>query len=714
MSSDIQEILSVIPVDAPELTTKKQRKPRAQGLKDTQEELKEAGKGLKEKKLRKPRTVKAVDDKENKEVKTTKKRKSNVGEKEIDKQNEQKKEQKKEKPEEEVGECPICIEKYTPILRKKCVCKYCNSDTCSKCIERYLLETIQDAHCLHCKVNYNDATLRDICTMTYLQQTYFKHRQDILTNREKANLPGLQDLALDEKKKRENKIKIAILTNEMNDLISAKNKKDEEFTILYSKILNTHNENEKSKLRENIQLINKEISIINENIIDKKLSINTVHHIMRYTNTTGEVSEPEEKKKFIRRCTRDNCQGFLSTSWKCGICEYYSCNKCFKVKGQKPDDAHECNKDDIETADLIKKDSKPCPKCGEFITKSSGCSMMFCISCKTPWDWNTGKIVTHGMIHNPHYYEWLRRNGEGGQMQRNPLDVPCGGYPNGWELRKLPKSIKRDINDMFYEFHRICLEIQDISAHTYRSHLDNTVLSDINVKFLLNDYDEKHWGQLLAKNEKKRKRDSEVQEIFAAFRMVAVELINRIHNYTFTDKDGKICNITGLDNKKIEEIIVEWDKEVQTLIEMINNALQQVSICYHYIVPNIEKDKPITNYRGNKFYYKLVHKNYYDELKKTKSKSKEDNDNMSNNIITKNNVEHPTSLPVLSSELNKHENIVAMTGVAMAGTGVSSNDDTDTVSIYEKEDLENLLIIARFEEDTEYADFLEDELKLYD
>ena len=42
--------------------------------------------------------------------------------------------------------------------------------------------------------------------------------------------------------------------------------------------------------------------------------------------------EKEEKRKFIRRCTRDNCQGFLSTAWKCGICEFYSCPKCFKIK----------------------------------------------------------------------------------------------------------------------------------------------------------------------------------------------------------------------------------------------------------------------------------------------------------------------------------------------------------------------------------------------
>jgi hypothetical protein len=101
------------------------------------------------------------------------------------------------------------MDNYTAIIRKKCVCKYCKADTCSKCIERYLLERHEDAHCLHCRVNYNDAALHEICTKTYIQHVYFKHRQEVLINRERANLPGLQDIAIDERKKRSNEEKIA-------------------------------------------------------------------------------------------------------------------------------------------------------------------------------------------------------------------------------------------------------------------------------------------------------------------------------------------------------------------------------------------------------------------------------------------------------------------------------------------------------------------------
>jgi hypothetical protein len=111
---------------------------------------------------------------------------------------------KQPKTKVEPESCSVCLDNYTAILRKKVVCKYCKKDTCSKCIERYLLERIEDAHCLHCRVNYDDDVLREICTKTYLQNQYFKHRQAVLINRERAHLPGLQDAAVAERRKREN------------------------------------------------------------------------------------------------------------------------------------------------------------------------------------------------------------------------------------------------------------------------------------------------------------------------------------------------------------------------------------------------------------------------------------------------------------------------------------------------------------------------------
>ena len=658
--------------------------------------------------------------------------------------------------------CTICAENYTAIIRKKCVCKYCNNDACSKCIERYLLDRHEDAHCLKCRVNYNDAALHEICTKTYLNQVYFKHRQEVLINRERANLPGLQQEAINAKLVRDNDAKIAEIRKE----IAAIRLQRDEVMMKYNTTISTYysklagkQKDEADKYKKEADEIIEECNHFRELISEKEKDINKIRWGPVFGGADSSPVKPEEeKKKFIRRCTRDNCQGFLSTAWKCGICEYYSCSKCFKNKTKKQDDPHECTKEDLETAELIKKDCKPCPNCGEFIMKTSGCfginvpvlmwdgstkmsqniivgdelvgddgkkrtvldtttgvdtlyevkqntgiayivnskhtlvlqhirndfnnntlmivddymamgymakqsfrgikinikmnlldewvvdtashnttiievtelgpdeyygwkvddnnqfllgdmtivrncSQMWCISCQTPWDWATGKIVTNGIIHNPHYYEWMKRTG--GAAPRNPADIPCGGYPTIWELRRMPKGINVSISNKFHEFHRICQELQDISERGYRSHIDNTTTTGINVKFLLGDFDEKRWGQNLAKTEKKRKRDNEVQEIFVAFRMVAVELINRVQQYD----DGTIRNFSVLPALIAEKFIENLDIEVQALITMINDALRNVSISYCYSVPYINMDGA---------YYGIKTKNFSSEVKKKK------------------------------------------------------------------------------------------------
>jgi hypothetical protein len=65
--------------------------------------------------------------------------------------------------------------------------------------------------------------------------------------------------------------------------------------------------------------------------------------------------------------------------------------ECFEVRGTEK--TQSCNPDNIATAKLIKSDTRSCPNCNEGIYKIEGCAQMWCTSCKTPFDWNTGKII---------------------------------------------------------------------------------------------------------------------------------------------------------------------------------------------------------------------------------------------------------------------------------------------------------------------------------
>jgi hypothetical protein len=496
--------------------------------------------------------------------------------------------------------CSICADHYTAVLRKKVECSFCHKATCSKCVENYLMSRHEDAHCLHCRVNYSDATLRGICTQTYLKNKYYKHRQEVLMNRERAALPGLQDTALAAKKTRDD-MKEA---NEVHKTLLEMRRERKTHLIAYHQVNMEYHQLHADRVTERaaLRLQLDEMRAALEDMADRVREYRRDYYEMRWNARYGQAravtdqaiadganaqggasaaggaaAAAEEKKTFIRRCLRDGCQGFLSTAWKCGLCEWYSCGACLTVKGETRDSAHECKKEDVETAELIRKDSKSCPNCGQYIQKSSGCSQMFCISCQTPFDWETGKIVTKGAIHNPHYYEWMARNGG---IPRNPQDIPCGGYPNAWDLYRVqPRSLTVRQGPQwthFVDFHRICMDIQDLGARSYRSHMDQGAVQELHVQFLLGDMTEEQWGRRLAQLEKKRKRDAEIQEVFAAFHMVAVDMVARVtrHEDHQTSEDWRMR-------------LRQWEEEMIPFLDMINDAFRVISRSYAYATPTI-------------------------------------------------------------------------------------------------------------------------------
>jgi hypothetical protein len=87
----------------------------------------------------------------------------------------------------------------------------------------------------------------------------------------------------------------------------------------------------------------------------------------------GHVKSDENVRSFVRQCPADGCRGFLSTQWKCGLCEKWTCPDCHELKGPNRDCEHTCDPNSVETAKLLSKDSKPCPKCQSLIFKIEGC-----------------------------------------------------------------------------------------------------------------------------------------------------------------------------------------------------------------------------------------------------------------------------------------------------------------------------------------------------
>ena len=168
---------------------------------------------------------------------------------------------------------------------------------------------------------------------------------------------------------------------------------------------------------------------------------------------------------------------------------------------------------------------------------------------------------------------------------------------------RCPDKYPPHLDRKFFEFYRLCMEIQEVSTRNWQTHLTQDAGNRINVAFLLGDYDEKRWGQLLAQLERKRKRDREVQEVFAAFRMVAVELINRFQNY----RDPVYGAITTAPVEVVAELLLPIYTESAALIDMVNDAFRQISIRHRYAVPVISMS---VSYHNRHMRYDILHRRY--------------------------------------------------------------------------------------------------------
>jgi hypothetical protein len=129
--------------------------------------------------------------------------------------------------------------------------------------------------------------------------------------------------------------------------------------------------------------------------------------------------------------------------------------------------------------------------------------------------------------------------------------------------------------------------------------MDEGGLRETHICFLLGDFDEKEWGRRLARAEKKKKRDTEIQEVFAAFRMVGVELLNRIQNY----REGAYDAFTLLPSYKANAYLEEWNKEVQELVVLTNEGLKAIGLSYDCHVPYITTDGKAGHGR---FFYRVL------------------------------------------------------------------------------------------------------------
>lgn len=238
-------------------------------------------------------------------------------------------------------DCPICCDAYTSVVRKPVTCPYCDYAACTVCMKKYVTEGALDAHCMGCRRSWNDEFLDLNFTRAFRTGPYKKHREDVLMEREISILPTRQPRVEAKLKVREVEVEIRKVNKELQELDLAR-----------SKVLRSSH-----KLTAQITRYTAEAE---------------GRPPPAWTLTEGEKAATPEKAKFIMKCPDGECRGFLSTAYKCGTCQQWACPDCLVMKTAK-DAEHTCDPGVKESVAMIIKESHPCPKCGERISKVDGC-----------------------------------------------------------------------------------------------------------------------------------------------------------------------------------------------------------------------------------------------------------------------------------------------------------------------------------------------------
>ena len=274
-------------------------------------------------------------------------------------------------------------------------------------------------------------------------------------------------------------------------------------------------------------------------------------------------------------CPLDACKGFLNDQHTCGVCSKQFCNDC----NVEMCDGHVCNDATKKTIQMLKKDSKPCPKCSTVIHKIDGCDQMWCPDCKSAFSWDTGSIQKR--IHNPHYYEYLRNTQ--GFVPREPGDDPvnCDNITNT-QIRQLHWVLKDHVRrhpTYMPVWDSLRLVSNEIDHGKWRIPTDKENKEQLwRVQYLINDIDENTWKKNLQQQDKAYRKKIEIHSILTTY-------VN-------------LCYDIVMDNSKDEfhDFLNEKAERHSTLVNYFNPILANVSRMYKCVVPVIQSNaKKYTN-----------------------------------------------------------------------------------------------------------------------
>jgi len=412
-------------------------------------------------------------------------------------------------------ECNVCFETKNEKLFFTCnACKYIN---CTYCHKIYLLSSSQDPHCMNCRAIIPFDIFIDRFTSKWVFDKYKKHRYDVLWNREQSLLPQTMNHISNEKEKK-------ILMIKKNLLI-------------------------------------KELQALNNQI---------------YGLTNNKSTQPKQIFQYTYRCPMQDCKGFLNESYLCEICDTIICKECYCEVNKEYKDQHECDPEMVETFKTIKKEAKPCPKCGEFISKIGGCDQMFCnrSGCGTAFSWKTG-LIELGVIHNPHAHAFFQNNVEAQNNYLNIVNNNNGCRPHIPNIN-LFTSLNNKIDiTLIRNYHRRISEFRQYDRNRYLTYLQNNNDKnlDLRIKFINNELTDKRLKETLHARDKKSYFIKQIiQNIMSTYEIAELILwamVDCIPTYENNLKDKEYETVEKIKKNitLLQELLEDTNKNIQKICD---------------------------------------------------------------------------------------------------------------------------------------------------
>jgi len=446
-------------------------------------------------------------------------------------------------------ECIIC---RSP-KRNQITCEYCPFQACVSCCEQYLLSrTTPTCMDLECKREWTRKFMANQFSKIFMSKKYKCHKENIIAEQQMALMPATQH---------------------------------EVVRIQQMEIKQT-------EIRQLTELINQLFITRRTNEIE--------YNALKYRRQTSAL--PKERHEFVRHCPVENCKGFLSSKWKCGICHIWCCASCHEIKGAEHNAEHTCDPVVVESIREIGNTSKQCPKCYVPIFKIEGCDQMWCTLCEVYFSWRTGEIDTSGRYHNPHALEALRRRNREG-VPREPGDIICGR-----ELTiQLVASIERKLRNIYYgnsensiynqdnmvnfakyvkiisNYVRRTIHIREVEMIPYRINIEEYNLK-LRVDYMMNLINLDEFKQKLQAVHKKYSKSNEICQVFEMLVVSNTDIM-----YRFVEHLGTINSSADISYKILDEI--------KPVVDYANECFLEIQNTYGGVVPKITNDLRVTKHQ---------------------------------------------------------------------------------------------------------------------